>query len=116
MQPLAEVLQRIPQDQTWSQPQPLLVTAALRLASTGNGSAGAPLAAAGQMLDQIPPDEEVPSRLARAVIRLSPKPVSLQEYHCGLVSTDSWKSGSTYSAQSHIARSYVVYALLVSYA
>ena len=71
VQPLAEVLQRIPQDHTWSQPQPLLVTAALRLASTSDDSAGAALAAADQMLDQIPPGEEIPSRLARAVIRLS---------------------------------------------
>ncbi len=70
VQPLAEVLQCIPQDQTWSEPQPLLVTAALRLATTSDDSAGASLAVADQMLDQIPPDEEIPSRLARAVIRL----------------------------------------------
>src|SRR3984957_13944509 len=71
VQPLAGVLQRIPQDHAWSQPQPLLVTASLRLASNGDDSAGAALAVADQMLDQIPPDEEIPSRLARAVIRLS---------------------------------------------
>ena len=71
VEPLAEVLQRIPQDQAWSEPQPLLVTAALRLASTSDDSAGASLAAADQMLDQIPPDQEIPSRLARAVIQLS---------------------------------------------
>jgi LuxR family maltose regulon positive regulatory protein len=70
VQPLAEVLQRIPQDHTWSQPQPLLVTAALRLASTADDSARASLAVADQMLDQIPPDQEIPSRLAWAVIRL----------------------------------------------
>jgi LuxR family maltose regulon positive regulatory protein len=70
VEPLAEVLQRIPQDQTWSEPQPLLVTAALRLATSNDDSAGASLAAAGQMLDQIPPDQEIPSRLARAVIQL----------------------------------------------
>lgn len=69
VEPLAEVLQRIPQDQTWSEPQPLLVTAALRLASTSDDSAGASLAAADQMLDQIPPEQEIPSRLARAVIQ-----------------------------------------------
>jgi LuxR family transcriptional regulator, maltose regulon positive regulatory protein len=68
--PLAGVLQDIPQDQTWTEPQPLLVTAALRLATTADDSAGAPLAAADQLLDQIPPDQEIPSRLARAVIRL----------------------------------------------
>src|SRR6202034_4551443 len=50
VQPLAEVLQRIPQDHTWSQPQPLLVTAALRLASTSDDSAGAARAGAGQTL------------------------------------------------------------------
>ena len=71
VEPLAEVLQRIPQDQAWSEPQPLLVTAALRLAATSDESAGASLAAADQMLDQIPPDQEIPSRLARAVIQLS---------------------------------------------
>jgi LuxR family transcriptional regulator, maltose regulon positive regulatory protein len=70
VEPLAEVLQRIPQDQTWSEPQPLLVTAALRLATTSDDSAGASLAVADQMLDQIPPDQEIPSRLARAVIQL----------------------------------------------
>jgi LuxR family maltose regulon positive regulatory protein len=70
VEPLAEVLQRIPLDHTWSQPQPLLVTAALSLATTGDDSAGASLAVADQMLDQIPPDEEIPSRLSRAVIRL----------------------------------------------
>ena len=71
VEPLAEVLQRIPQDRAWSEPQPLLVTAALRLAATSDDSAGASLAAADQMLDQIPPDQEIPSRLARAVIQLS---------------------------------------------
>ncbi len=70
VEPLAEVLQRIPQDQAWSEPQPLLVTAALRLATTGDDSAAASLAVADQMLDQIPPDQEIPSRLARAVVRL----------------------------------------------
>ena len=70
IEPLAEVLQRIPQDQTWSEPQPLLVTAALRLATTSDASARAALAVADQMLDQIPPDQEIPSRLARAVIQL----------------------------------------------
>jgi len=53
--PLAEVLQCIPQDQPWSQPQPLLVTAALRLATTSDDSAGTSLAVADQMLDQILP-------------------------------------------------------------
>jgi LuxR family maltose regulon positive regulatory protein len=68
--PLGEVLQRIPQDQPWSEPQPLLVTAALRLATTSDDSAGASLAVADQLLDQIPPDQEIPSRLARAVIQV----------------------------------------------
>ena len=70
VEPLAEVLQRIPQDQTWTEPQPPLVTAALRLATTSDDSAGASLAVADQMLGQIPPDQEIPSRLARAVIQL----------------------------------------------
>jgi LuxR family maltose regulon positive regulatory protein len=68
--PLAEVLQRIPQDQTWNEPQPVLVTAALRLSTTSDDSAGASLAVADQMLDEIPADQEIPSRLARALIRL----------------------------------------------
>jgi LuxR family maltose regulon positive regulatory protein len=70
VQPLAEVLQRIPQDGAWTEPQPLLVTAALRLSTTRDDSAGASLAVADQMLDQIPPDQEIPSRLARALIQL----------------------------------------------
>jgi LuxR family transcriptional regulator, maltose regulon positive regulatory protein len=70
VEPLAEVLQGIPQDRAWSEPQPPLVTAALRLATSSDDSAGASLAVADQLLDQIPPDQEIPSRLARAVIRL----------------------------------------------
>ncbi len=70
VEPLAEVLQRIPQDGAWTEPQPLLVMAALSLSTTGDDSAGASLAVADQMLDEIPPDQEIPSRLARAVIRL----------------------------------------------
>jgi LuxR family maltose regulon positive regulatory protein len=70
VEPLAEVLQRIPQDGAWTEPQPLLVMAALRLSTTGDDSAGASLAVADQMLDEIPPDQEIPSRLARAMIRL----------------------------------------------
>lgn len=68
--PLAEVLQRIPQDQTWDEPQPVLVTAALRLSTSSDDSASASLAVADQMLDELPPDQEIPSRLARALIRL----------------------------------------------
>jgi LuxR family maltose regulon positive regulatory protein len=68
--PLAEVLQRIPQDGAWTEPQPLLVMAALRLSTTSDDSAGVSLAVADQMLDQIPADREIPSRLARAMIRL----------------------------------------------
>ena len=70
VEPLAEVLQRIPQDGAWTEPQPLLVMAALRLSTTGDDSAGASLAIADQMLDEIPADQEIPSRLARAMIRL----------------------------------------------
>ena len=70
VEPLAEVLQHIPQDQPWSEPQPLLVTAALRLAGPGYATAGVALAAAAEMLDQIPADQEIPSRLALALIQL----------------------------------------------
>ena len=70
IEPLAEVMQRIPQSQDWSEPQPLLVTAALGLSATSSRTVGASLAAADHLLDQIPADEEIPSRLAQAVIRL----------------------------------------------
>ena len=69
-EPLAEAMQCIPRGQAWSEPQPLLVTAALGLSGTRSGTAGVSLAAAEQLLGQIPADEEIPSRLARAMIRL----------------------------------------------
>ena len=70
IEPLAEVLQHMPHSQDWSEPQPLLVTAALGLSSAGTDPVRASLAVADGMLDQIPADEEIPSRLARAVISL----------------------------------------------
>lgn len=69
-EPLAEVLRCMPQSKAWTEPQPLLITAALGLVNASDETVGASLAIADGMLAQIPPDEEIPSRLARAAIRL----------------------------------------------
>jgi len=70
LDPLAEVLRSIPQDEVWPQPQPLLVMAAL---GTFGESAEVPaksLGAADEMLRKLPANEEIPSRLAAELIRL----------------------------------------------
>jgi LuxR family transcriptional regulator, maltose regulon positive regulatory protein len=68
--PLAEVLRHMPRSQAWSKPQPLLVTAALGLSGAAYETVDALLAVADSMLEQVPPDAELPSRLARAMICL----------------------------------------------
>jgi LuxR family maltose regulon positive regulatory protein len=55
----------------WTQPAPLLVAAALALAAGRHESCAAALDAADAALEQVPADEESPSRLAAAIIRLT---------------------------------------------
>ena len=52
-------------------PQPLLVRAALELSGAGSQPGGASLGAAESLLGQLPADAEVPARLAAALIRLA---------------------------------------------
>ena len=65
---LAMAFQSMPQDAAWVQPQPLLVRAALELAGGAAGPSRASLAAAEGMLGQLPGTEEIPARLAAALI------------------------------------------------
>lgn len=66
---LAEVLRGMPHDESWTQPHPWLVSAALCLAGAGD-DAGPPLAAAEGILRRLPEDAAIPSRLAAATLRL----------------------------------------------
>jgi LuxR family transcriptional regulator, maltose regulon positive regulatory protein len=68
---LAEEFRRMPQDLTWTQPQPLLVAAAIELSGTEGVPSGAGLDAAEGILERLPADDEIPSRLAAALIRLA---------------------------------------------
>ncbi|HEY3953259.1 MAG TPA: LuxR C-terminal-related transcriptional regulator [Streptosporangiaceae bacterium] len=70
LEPLAEVMQGMPPDLPWPRPEPLLVTAALRLFK-GRDDADVPLKAAEGILAQLPSDTEVPSRVAAATISLA---------------------------------------------
>ena len=68
---LAAEFQRMPGDVTWTQPQPLLVTAALQLSATEGVPSCTALDAAEQLLERLPADDEIPARLAAALIRLA---------------------------------------------
>jgi LuxR family transcriptional regulator, maltose regulon positive regulatory protein len=70
LDPLAEVLRNIPQDEAWSQPQPLLVMAALGAYGESAEVPVGSLDAADDMLRKLPSNEEIPSRLAAELIRL----------------------------------------------
>ncbi len=65
----AEVLQHGPEDP--AQPQLLLASAAAALADARDQAARASLSAADQLLEMLPDDHEVPSRLAAAMIGLA---------------------------------------------
>jgi LuxR family transcriptional regulator, maltose regulon positive regulatory protein len=68
-QPLAEAFHGMPQNLAWTQPQPLLVQAATALSRGEAGSTS--LAAAESTLERLPADDQVPARLAAALIRLA---------------------------------------------
>jgi LuxR family maltose regulon positive regulatory protein len=68
---LAEEFRRMPQDLTWTQPQPMLVAAAIELSGTEGVPSGTALDAAEGILERLPADNEIPSRLAAALIRLA---------------------------------------------
>ena len=69
--PLAEAFRGMPQDGAWTQPQPLLVVAALALCRGAHEAAAAPLATAEDILGHQAADGQVPVRLAAALIRLA---------------------------------------------
>jgi LuxR family maltose regulon positive regulatory protein len=60
----------MPHHLNWTQPQPLLVDAAIELSRGQEDRGGACLAAAENILDRLPADADIPSRFAAAVIRL----------------------------------------------
>lgn len=70
-QALAEEFRRMPQDQGWSQPPPLLVMAAIAQSGPAANVGMAALTAAQSMLERLPADDEVPARLAAALITLA---------------------------------------------
>jgi LuxR family transcriptional regulator, maltose regulon positive regulatory protein len=69
--PLAGVLREMPRDTAWTEPQPLLVAAALGLADADAETVSVSLTIAGDMLARTSPDEQLPSRLAQATISLA---------------------------------------------
>ena len=71
-QSLAETFGRITRDGEWRGPQPWLVTAAAGLSGAVHEVSGiAALAVAESTLDRLPPDDEIPARLAAALVRLA---------------------------------------------
>jgi LuxR family transcriptional regulator, maltose regulon positive regulatory protein len=70
-QSLAEEFRRMPAGLTWAQPQPLIVAAAIDLSSARDGLATTSLSAAEGILARLPAGEEVPARLAAALVRMA---------------------------------------------
>jgi LuxR family maltose regulon positive regulatory protein len=70
-QSLAEGFRRMPADPAWRQPGPLLVTAAIELSRSEGIPDGSALDAAEGILDQLPAGDEIPTRLAAALVRLA---------------------------------------------
>jgi LuxR family transcriptional regulator, maltose regulon positive regulatory protein len=68
---LADGFRRMPHELKWTAPQPLLVAAAIELSQGQDDSCGASLDAAECMLDRLPADAEIPSRLAAGMVRLA---------------------------------------------
>ncbi|HEY6274942.1 MAG TPA: LuxR C-terminal-related transcriptional regulator [Streptosporangiaceae bacterium] len=69
--PLADGFRHLPRDLRWTEPQPLLVAAALDVASGPDGRGEPFLTAADQILAQRPAADEIPSRLAASLVRLT---------------------------------------------
>ncbi len=70
-QSLADEFRRMPPDLTWAEPQPLLALAALELSGADGQPRGLALAAAERILAGLPATDEIPARLAAALIRLT---------------------------------------------
>jgi LuxR family transcriptional regulator, maltose regulon positive regulatory protein len=70
-QPLADGFRRMPRCMSWMKPQPLLVAAALDLSDAEGLPSAASLDAAETLIEHLPADDEIPVRLATALIRLA---------------------------------------------
>ncbi len=68
---LAERFRRMPGKPAWTQPQPLLVEAAIELSGADGVPSDTALDAAEGFLDQLPAGDEIPTRLAAAQVRLA---------------------------------------------
>jgi LuxR family maltose regulon positive regulatory protein len=68
---LAARFRGMPEEPTWTQPQPLLVEAAIELSDADGVPGAAALDAAECVLGQLPAGEEMPTRLAAAQVRLA---------------------------------------------
>jgi LuxR family maltose regulon positive regulatory protein len=68
---LAESFRLMPEEPAWTEPQPLLIKAAIELSAADGVPTGTALDAAEAFLDQLPADGEIPTRLAAAQIRLA---------------------------------------------
>ena len=68
---LADIFRRMPGDGAGDQWEPLLVTAALGLSGGVDGSGSTTLGRAEDMLARLPAEEEIPARLAAALIRMA---------------------------------------------
>ncbi len=68
---LAEGFRRMPEEATWTGPQPLLVEAAIELSGADGAPTGTALDAAESFIEQLPADNEIPTRLAAAQLRLA---------------------------------------------
>jgi len=68
---LADGFRRMPRDLEWTEPQPLLVAAAIELSRGQDGMSTALVGAAETILERLPAEEEIPSRLAAALIGLA---------------------------------------------
>ena len=69
--PLADAFLTMPREPGWTHPQPLLVLAATTLPGSADETSVTPLAAAEEMLGLLPAGDEIPARLAAALIRLA---------------------------------------------
>jgi LuxR family transcriptional regulator, maltose regulon positive regulatory protein len=69
--PLAEAFRGMPREAAWTQPKPLLVAAAMALCRGAHEAAADLLATAEEILGDRAADDQIPSRLAAALIRLA---------------------------------------------
>ncbi len=70
-QSLAERFRHMPEDPAWTQPQPLLVEAAIELSRSAGIPDSTALDAAEGILEKLPADDEIPTRLAASLVRLA---------------------------------------------